>query len=109
MLMGRSPGGQVNATKNRPMGASEDGRMHSTVWKSSQGDLSFYSSSSSSGGDSVYGSAYDFEASHGRTYYDSRTYYHWNKLRNPAYQTASYMDAIGEYYPFASVLLCKRV
>jgi plastocyanin len=32
----------------------------------------------------------------------------WDKLRNSAYQTSEYMGPIGEYYPFASVLLCKR-
>ena len=105
MLMGRSPGGQVNATKNRPMGASEDGRMHSTVWKSTLGDDSFYRSTSSTGGDALYGTSYDFRGAE-FTYYSN---YYWNKLRNPAYQTSAYMDPIGEYYPFASVLLCKRV
>mmetsp|Transcript_18043 Transcript_18043/g.30681 ORF Transcript_18043/g.30681 Transcript_18043/m.30681 type:complete len:483 (-) Transcript_18043:502-1950(-) len=101
LLMGRTPGGQVNATKNRPMGASEDGRMHSTVWKSSA--ASFYMSSSSTAGNAAYGSGYDFVSG----YYSSIRYY-WNKLRSPTYQTSTYMEPIGEYYPFASVLLCKR-
>jgi len=30
-------------------------------------------------------------------------------MRSTTYQTSTYMAPIGEYYPFASVLLCKRV
>ena len=41
--------------------------------------------------------------------WDSSAQYRWDKLTNPAYQTTDYMAPIGEYYPFASVLLCKRV
>ena len=41
-------------------------------------------------------------------YYTSSHYFKWDKLTNPAYQTSTYMAPIGEYYPFASVLLCKR-
>ena len=153
MLMGRSPGGQVNATKNRPMGASEDGRMHSTYYKgtssqSSSSDAGAYRYTGdywqyNFGGDrstcsswqdcnycllpsgaprvgSTYGTAptgyvyVDCESNFGGMWdmYDdssSNSYVKWDKLRNPAYQTSTYMAPIGEYYPFASVLLCKRV
>ena len=135
-LMGRASGGQVNATKNRPMGASEDGRMHSTYYKGHQswgnyddryfgGYYTSYGSSSahrctssscsycrlpgSSSNvdcDQNFGGQYQW-----KDYYysdNSPSYFRWDKLTNPAYQTSTYMAPIGEYYPFASVLLCKR-
>ena len=109
MLMGRSPGGQVNATKNRPMGASEDGRMHSTAWNHSSDDR-FHKSSSVAGFDSAYGGTHDLHVVD--YYYSGPNYinsYYWDRMRSPTYQTTDYMAPIGEYYPFASVLLCKRV
>ena len=148
MLMGRSPGGQVNATKNRPMGASEDGRMHSTYYKGdpsistnrdSQNDDRYFGGHNTHAGGSDYSSSsydctsatdcnycalpggafVDCEENFGRyaflDYMNSRETYpryysaRWDKLKNPAYQTSTYMAPIGEYYPFASVLLCKRV
>ena len=140
MLMGRTPGGQVNATKNRPMGASEDGRMHSTYYKGNSAYSSDYddryfggyrtawgSSStgypcngpsctacrlpdSSSGVDcaTYFGGHYQMTDDRARGV-QSSSYYKYDKLANPAYQTSTYMAPIGEYYPFASVLLCKRV
>jgi len=139
MLMGRSAGGEVNATKNRPMGASEEGRMHSTYYKGNSAYSDDYderyfggyytawgsssssykctssscsycrlpSSSSNVDCDTYFGGHYqdkDYFYS-----YSSSAYYKWDKLTNPAYQTSTYMAPIGEYYPFASVLLCKRV
>ena len=32
----------------------------------------------------------------------------YDKLKATEYQTSEHMGAIGEYYPFVSVLLCKR-
>jgi hypothetical protein len=143
MLMGRSPGGQVNATKNRPMGASEDGRMHSTYYK---GDSTASTSSYGIYDDRYFGgyfaaqgngairfgyacsstactectlpgssSRIDCKSNFGGKAQNvdygasSSHYFRYDKLTNPAYQTSDYMAPIGEYYPFASVLLCKRV
>jgi len=136
MLMGRTPGGQVNATKNRPMGASEDGRMHSTYYKGHPnwgdyddryfgGYYTSYGASSTSRCSSsscsycrLPGSAsnVDCDQNFGGQYQwkdyfysdNSPSYFRWDKLTNPAFQTPTYMAPIGEYYPFASVLLCKR-
>ena len=107
LLMGRAPGGEVNATKNRPMNASEDGRMHSTAWNHASEDR-FHESSSSSTYDSTYGGTHDLYVQD--RYYSSPSInrYYWDRLRSPTYQTTDYMAPIGEYYPFASVLLCKR-
>jgi len=147
MLMGRTPGGQVNATKNRPMGANEDGRMHSTYYK---GDPTSYEyptnqlyddryfggyysargagSTDADGGCSTSGACTFCSLPGSNARIDCQTnfggkaqlndYHHssvtsrfarYDKLTNPAYQTSDYMAPIGEYYPFASVLLCKRL
>mmetsp|Transcript_3046 Transcript_3046/g.6499 ORF Transcript_3046/g.6499 Transcript_3046/m.6499 type:complete len:493 (-) Transcript_3046:87-1565(-) len=102
MLMGRAPGGQVNATKNRPMGASEDGRMHSTAWNHAS-DVRFVTTSGTH--DLSVNDKYDSYGNGNR----NRNLYYWDRMRSTTYQTPTYMAPIGEYYPFASVLLCKRV
>ena len=134
-LMGRSAGGQVNVTKNRPMDASEDGRMHSTYFKGSQRFTGGRVSNAICTGESDYsadsytcdrcklpdGSKTDCDAFGGG--YDIADYFYkvtsgasvvrswnylWDRLSHPSYQTAQYMGPIGEYYPFASILICKR-
>jgi len=135
-LMGRTDRGQVNQTKNRPMDSTEDGRMHSTyyrgnsAWTGNYDDRYFggyYTSYGSSSGSSCTSrtcsncrlpdgsSNVDCDANFGghyqyKDYYysGSSSFFRWDKLTNPAYQTPEYMGPIGEYYPFASVLLCKR-
>jgi len=114
MLMGRAPGGQVNATKNRPMGASEDGRMHSTAWNHAstarfQRSSKYYSNNYYNQYDATYGGTYDFELTDYSDYSTDYYAYWWDRMRSTTYQTTDYMAPIGEYYPFASVLLCKRV
>lgn len=137
-LMGRTPGGQVNATKNRPMSANEDGRMHSTYykghpsWKAGNYDDRYFGGYYTSNGQGVYNpctgtscsacrlpgssSNVNCDANFGGHYQwkdhyysnNGAAYYRWDKLTNPAYQTSTYMAPIGEYYPFVSILLCKR-
>ena len=138
-LMGRpTDGGVVNQTMNRPMNATEEGRMHSTYYKGNKAFSESYddryfggyytSFGSSSTGyrcqgpscgycrlpgsnsnlncDTHFGGHYqlqDWFYSH-----NSNRYYRWDKLTNPAYQTPMYMGHIGEYYPFATILICKR-
>ena len=58
--------------------------------------------------DSAYGGRYDFELTNYGSYSTEYYAYWWDRMRSPTYQTTDYMGPIGEYYPFASVLLCKR-
>jgi len=86
--------------------------LESRAWNHGSTDR-FHESSSSSTYDSTYGGTHDlfvcdnYAPNYGTGYCVNR--YYWNKLRSPTYQTTDYMAPIGEYYPFASVLLCKRV
>jgi len=43
-----------------------------------------------------------------RAHVGSTMYYFYDKLRNKHYQTPEYMAPLGEYYPFISILVCKR-
>jgi len=109
------------------MGASENGRMHPTYYKGNSAYSSDYderyfggytcNSPSCSNCKLPDSSSAVTCATHFGGHYqvtDDRVlqgsyYYTYDKLGNPAYQTSTYMAPIGEYYPFASVLLCKRV
>merc|ERR1711865_1365193 len=54
----------------------------------------------------------NFGTAQDRDYYysaNSPSWYKFDKLANKAYQTPKYMTQIGDYYPFASVLVCKFV
>ena len=95
------------------MGKDEEGRMHSTAWKHASTErfqastLATSSNSYSAQYSSTYGGTYDFAQDYGL--YSTRYYsYWWDRMRSTTYQTSTYMDPIGEYYPFASVLICKR-
>ena len=46
---------------------------------------------------------YDFRARD-----DGGYKYYYDKLRHTKYQTPEYMAPLGEYYPFVSILVCKR-
>jgi len=84
--------------------------LESRAWNHGSTDR-FHGSSSSSTYDSTYGGTHDLYVqdnyySNNGNYLNLR--YYWDRMRSPTYQTTDYMAPIGEYYPFACVLLCKR-
>lgn len=52
---------------------------------------------------------YDFEAcTRGSGYDQCARRYYYDKLRSKTYQTPENLAPLGEYYPFISILVCKR-